>query len=31
MDLTRDETEYRTTTPANDELADSDRQERIAA
>jgi len=30
MDLTRDETEFRTSTPATDE-ADSDRQERIAA
>ena len=31
MDLTRDETEFRTTTPTTDDLADSDRQERIAA
>ncbi len=31
MDLTRDETEFRATTPATDNLADSDRQERIAA
>jgi ABC-2 type transport system ATP-binding protein len=31
MDLTRDETEFRATTPATDDLAGSDRQERIAA
>jgi ABC-2 type transport system ATP-binding protein len=31
MDLTREETEFRATTPTTDDLADSDRQERIAA
>jgi ABC-2 type transport system ATP-binding protein len=31
MDLTREATEFRATTPANETIADSDRQERIAA
>jgi ABC-2 type transport system ATP-binding protein len=31
MDLTREETEFRATTPTTNDLADSDRQERIAA
>jgi ABC-2 type transport system ATP-binding protein len=31
MDLTREETEFRATTPTTDDLADSNRQERIAA
>jgi hypothetical protein len=31
MELTREETEYRTTTPDHDNLAGTDRQERTAA
>jgi ABC-2 type transport system ATP-binding protein len=31
MDLTRDETEFRAASPTTDDLADADRQERIAA